>query len=104
MRKFSLISESIDHTQYRLEVHYCKLENDNETYKTWTFNEDPEDKNYGWHKSTTPGYLDTSDTAKQWYIDSNNEDLIFIDKELKACQDWYNSIKNDILLAKKHGS
>ena len=102
MRKFSLINESV--TSHKVELHYYKYTKDDEQYKTWTFNDTPEDKNYGWEKSNPPSYLDTSETAKKWYIDSNNEDLLFIDKELEACTNWYNEIKNDILLAKKHGS
>jgi len=103
MRKFSLISESKGKNM-EIELHYCKYTNDGEQYKTWIFNENPMEINYGWEKLPTPGYLDTSDTAKQWYIDSNNEDLIFIDKEVDACNEWYKYIKDDILLAKRHGS
>ncbi len=59
-------------------------------------------RNWGWEKLEGPSYLDISETAKQWYKDSNNEDLIFIEKELEACKEWFNSIKNDIYLAQSY--
>lgn len=102
MRKFSIITEN-KYQDYEVKLYYYKRTKEDKQYKTWIFNNDEFERNYGWEKLPPPSYLDTSDEAKQWYRDTNIEDLYFINKELDSCKEWYESIKDDINLAKKHG-
>jgi len=74
-----------------LEILYCKRIKDNKTYETWRFIDDPYSRDYGWSKNSPPNPPTIS-----WFSKSNEEDLLFLEKEHKAFMEWYNKEKDEI--------
>lgn len=85
-----------------MELHYYKGEIEDREYVTWTFNVEPMDGDYGWTKNVAPSYLDTSQEATDWYYISNEEDLLFIIKEMHACIKFCNQELTEIEVARKY--
>ena len=96
-----------------LELHYAKqmrYEGEENQYLTWYWNDDQLSGNYGWNKHPVPDFScgevaggkvddDKLKEVEAWFITSNREDTIFLEKELMACQYWYDGEKNEITTA-----
>lgn len=49
MRKFSIITEN-KYQDYEVKLYYYKRTKEDKQYKTWIFNNDEFERNYGWEK------------------------------------------------------
>lgn len=87
-----------------LDLHYAKeskYEDEELEYKTWFWNDETinrkNEPDYGWNKRPVPNFTSSEEKlATEWFKTSNREDLIFLEKELIACQYWYDKEKNEI--------
>ena len=87
-----------------LSIHYCKhvkYEGEEREYLTWYWEEDSCIEG-GWNKRPVPNFISSEEKqAREWFRISNQEDSIFIEKELVQCTYWADREKKEILLAEK---
>lgn len=78
---------------YAKSMHYVGEETE---YKTWHWIDGE------WQKVSVPNFI-SSETkeAEEWFKINNREDLIFLEKEIMACQYWYDDEKKEISTAQE---